>query len=169
MRLAARPRSFCSWAQQSQAVIQLGAAAKALQARPVTHVGVRYRLLRQTPGGGFVEADPDSLKIGDTVKVELTANEAGLLSVTSAGRNLFTRQVQKLAVYTTDPLKDTELELSVRFARLEPVMVRGTAAFQQRKDETATNIQPVANERATYVTGDSASQVVRFTISLKYK
>lgn len=155
--------------QGAQAVVQLGAAAKALQAQRVTHVGVRYRLLRQTPGGEFVEADPDSLKTGDTVKVELTANEAGLLSVTSGGRSLFNRQVEKLAVYTTDALKDNERELSVRFARIEPVIVRGTAAFQQRKDETAANIQPVANERATYVMGDPASQVVRFTISLKYK
>ena len=126
--------------------------------------------MRRTPAGEFVEADPNSLKTGDTVRLELMANERGVLSVLSGGKNLFTRQVERLATYTTEPLKESDRELSVQFTRQPLVTLTGNAVLDQKKNEAAAvNIQPVAAERATYVTGQPTAQTVHFTISLNYK
>jgi len=140
------------------AMARVGAAAKAVQERPATNPGVRYRILRQ--------ADANGLAAAATIKVEFTPNDNGILSVTSGGRTLISHPVTRLATYTTEPLSPRDRELTVVFSRTVPVAVTGAVALGAQKKDA---LQRSEAADGTYVVGEPASPELHFTISLNDK
>ena len=161
-------------------------AAKARQIAQltVTYLGVRYRILRKSAGGEFTVADPQSLRAGDTVKVEFMPNDTGMLSVTSGGRMVVSRALQRFAAYTTEPLSPGNDELTVTFSRPAFMAAAGTlnaasgskpasesqAAPDSKKDAVPANTtHQVTAEDGTYVVSPALTSQLQFTIHLNSK
>lgn len=135
----------------------------------VANPGVRYSLRRKTANGAFQQVDPNNLKSGDTIELELIPNESGFLMVRGRGsdgtlRQLLSRSVERLKKYVVAPLKSGEKELLVSFRR-QPVVLTGAALSDEKSRVNATQ----ATADATYVVGDPAAPQVDFTITLTYK
>jgi hypothetical protein len=149
--------------QQQQQLAQNRAAApmaKAIAAAQVANPGVRYRILRQNPSGEFAEADPDSLRTGDTVEIEFTPNDAGFLLVSSGARPILSSSVERLKPYTTGPLPPADRQLTVLFTQ--------PADPADKKDAPVVNLVQ-AQSAETFVVSSRPAQPVRFTITLNYK
>jgi hypothetical protein len=144
--------------QQQQRVAQdqpfakarLQAAANNLLQRPAPNPGVRYRILRQA----------------DTITVEFTPNDSGILSVKSGGRILISRTVARLSTYTTEPLSPSDRELTVVFSRTTPMAVTGAVAMAARNGAPSNVLHRSEDADGTYVVGEPASPEIHFTVSL---
>ncbi|HEY2014163.1 MAG TPA: hypothetical protein VGH38_11725 [Bryobacteraceae bacterium] len=162
---AAPSPSFAS----NQVAVSAGAAAKAAQVQLVPYLGVRYRILRKSPGGEFVAVDPESLRSGDSLKVEFTSNDAGLLSVTSGNRSVLSRRVDRLTPYTTEPLPAGERELTVHLSRTGPVSINGAALTLRKDSPSASPLRHTAPDGAVFVVSDPSSPQLNFIVPLNYK
>ena len=155
--------------RQAITVNAMTANSKA-QAR-LLNLGVRYSLLRKTAAGGFELVDPDSVKAGDTLELQLMPNYYGSLLVRGRSGNGPWREVMSLSVaalqtYTTPQLLSGEKELQVILTRL-PVPLTGVS-LRDDKRSTVVSQQSTA-EPATYVVTAPASPQLLFTITLNYK
>ena len=135
------------------------------------NLGVRYSMLRKTVAGAFEPVDPDNVKTGDTLELQLTSNYSGSLSVKGRSgdgpwQDVMSRRVEARLPYTTKPLKSGEKELQVILTRL-PVPLTGVS-LRDDKRSTVVSQQSTA-EPATYVVTAPASPQLLFTITLNYK
>ncbi len=126
--------------------------------------GVRYRILRQLGGGEYTEAAADSLKAGDTLKLEFMPNVSGKLEVRAGVRTLVAQDVAAGGRYATEPLEPGTAELAVDFIPqgLPRVAVKRAAASAQ-----AVNVVERKPDE-TYVVGVPPTDRVRFKIQLRY-
>jgi hypothetical protein len=156
-------------AGQAVAVNAIAANAKTGQAH-LPNLGVRYSLLRQTPTGGLEQVDPDNVKAGDSLELELMPNDSGTLLVRGRGsdgmwRDVMSRGVVARQTYST-LLKSGDRELQVTLTRPK-VALTGVAL---RDDKTPADVlRQSTTEPATYVVANPASQQLLFTITLIYK
>ena len=146
------------------------------QGGPAPHLGLRYKILRKLPGGGFEQLPSgQDLAAGDTVKLEFEPNDAGFLTVMESGAGQASRpllaatRVQQFASVETPEIKVDGAgarEYLVTFARqaqtVRPNLIRTTSALRSE-----TN----AGERTTYVVnaGGDPRSPVPFTIKLNWK
>lgn len=134
------------------------------------NAGVKYTLLKRMASGEFRETSPADLRAGDTVELRFEVNDNGLLTAIARGdsgtRVVVARQMQRLAPFTTDPLRPDERRVEVTFSR-EPAGAPGKGVGGMEVKRTALSEQATA-ERTTYVVGPAARQV-SFTINLEYR
>ena len=139
---------------QNQALTMTRVAAQALQSPPA-NPGVRYKVQPPADDG--------------TVRLELTPNDTGMLTVSGNGRTLLSRSVAPMETYTTEPLSPRAQELTVVFSRLNPVVRtaagRGGAGVALKKDA----LRREDGADGTYVVGEPGAPQVSFTISLPNK
>jgi hypothetical protein len=151
--------------KQNQPLLMNRVAAPPARTRVSPNPGVRYQILRMAPNGDFSRVDADAVTAGDIVRIEFMPNENGVLMVTSGGRTIFSQAVGQLMTYRTPPLSADDRELTVVFTRSSAAVANAPAGVGGRKDAVRTSSDAEGN----YVVGDTASQQVRFTITVNYK
>jgi len=151
----------------SVTVKAVGADAKAVAVRPV-NLGVRYALLRKTASGDYQPVAPEILKTGDSIEVQITANDAGTLTLRARGadgpwHDMITRHVTAGQSFNSPPLQSADRELEVTLIR-SPATMTGAVL----RDQVA-GIQKQSEGPATYVVIPGPSLQLQFTIPLNYR
>jgi hypothetical protein len=127
------------------------------------HPGIRYSLVRVETDGQAVEVLPSELKDGDAVALRVTANQAGLLRVSSAGATVAATTLARMDSFTTPPLTVSGQEITVVFTS------SGAGAFPAGfAGATTVTRQTPPGEKATYVVNASpGASSLAFSMSLK--
>jgi hypothetical protein len=155
---------------QSMVVNSMRATTAPAALRP--NLGVRYSVLRKTPGGALEPIDPQNVKTGDPIALQLTPNQSGTLSVEARSSNgtlreVMSRSVEALLPYTTPQLRPGEKEFQVVLTRPQSAVTN--LALRDEKSARAEPARQSTTEPATYVVSDPAFPELRFTITLNYK
>ncbi len=150
--------------QQAQSNIALKSLARALR---VPNLGVKWTLLRQRDGGEFVDAPPDQLQAGDSVKLKLLPNDDGFLSITQGAKVLKTVPVKRFTpvespVITADGPGRQIVTVQLTRTVPQPGVVRNVVEQQSATD---------ALDHSTYVmnTNTSVAAPIVVTIPLVFK
>jgi hypothetical protein len=132
----------------------------ATAAAPAPYAGVRYRIQRQRKDSTFEEADPESLKTGDVIRLEFTPNDRGHLTVTAARRTVLSTEVDRFRAYYTATLPPEYRELLVTFQPRQAPGSPGGAGPTTVVHQTVSSDNYVVN---------TASTPLMFTIRLNYR
>jgi hypothetical protein len=157
---------------------RLGAGKPAAE-QATRHLGIKYTVLRQQPGGQWVEAEPGGLQAGDPVRLRFVPNDDGYLRVFESRAGGALRQAVFSRVERDKPFEAAlpEAPDAVRreflavFSRQEQVVM--PMVSQGLVTRVGANVVEESDMRegATYVVnrnGDAAQQVM-FRITLSYR
>ena len=145
-----------------------GAVAQRAAARQPSGPAVKYSVLRKTAEGEFQEAQPDSLRADDRIRIRFQPLQNGYLYVAdTTGRiRLASAFVQQGNDFTTPDLPARTSEVLVVLSQQAQSSL-DSAAFGS--DGRAVRVDRVSRESDTYFGSKAAPGIVRFIITLKYK
>lgn len=153
--------------QQQQALEKLQAIAPlAGQNLPVA-AGVKWTVLRRRDGGDFVEVEPDQLRVGDSVKLRLTPNVDGYLTVWEGSQSMMREMhVERLKQFETPivaPSQPGQKTVTVQLTRIAPgyvTRIQNVSGQQSVSDSAA---------HATYVLNTTPLAPVQAVIPLQFR
>jgi hypothetical protein len=157
----------------------LPGAAKMLNSPAAANLGVRIDVLRKLPSGAFINTDPENLNGNDTVKLRVTPNDSGVLTVLEnvnvkggAAGLVKTGPASRMIPFEVElppPGRSGTREFLVQFTRQAGVGGYMNVADQRRLDQASFTDR---DEKATYVaskTANPTAQQIAKPITLKYK
>lgn len=153
--------------KQQQALETLQGLSALAGQKAVIPAGVKWTVLRRRDGGDFVEVEPSQLRAGDSVKLRLTPNVDGYLTVWERGQSMMGEmRVERLKQFETpvitanEPVRRTLTVQLTQIAQNYGKLVQNVSEQQSVTDSA---------QHATYVLNTVPYAPVQAVIPLQFR